>query len=314
MVKIVIIDFHTHILPEQITNNPDSFAERDDYFGFLYTPTPANHTKQFFVTYQQAIEQMDKDGVDKIVIQGWPFISHEHCVLQNDYIMEAMNAYPNRIIGFCVVNPNHGLNAKREVKRCIQAGMAGVGELDPYGQRFSLKDDNFLKISDICIDADIPLSIHISEPVGDFYFGKSDVPLNDYVYLIMAKPLLKVILPHWGGGLPFYELMPDISKAFGNVYYDTAASPLICSPQVYMSTINLVGDSRILFGTDYPLLLYPKKEEQPNFLSMVNEIKSEIKDKQALENVLGKNALRLLGMAEEGSETTCIYPNMFKRE
>ncbi|KUO53328.1 MAG: hypothetical protein APF76_08775 [Desulfitibacter sp. BRH_c19] len=310
----MIVDFHTHILPEQITSDPASFALRDDYFGFLSTSTPANHTKQFFATYKQAIKQMDKDGVDKIVIQGWPFLSHEYCVMQNDYIMEAMKAYPDRIIGFCVVNPNDGLNAQREVKRCLQAGMAGVGELDPYGQRFSLKDENFLIISDLCIDADIPLSIHISEPVGDFYFGKSDVSLNDYVYLIMAKPLLKVILPHWGGGLPFYELMPEISKAFTNVYYDTAASPLICSPAVYMSTINLVGHRRILFGTDYPLHLYPQKEKQPNFLSMVNEVKDEIKDKEALDNVLGKNALRLLGLAGEGSENTCIYPSMFQRE
>lgn len=310
----MIVDFHTHILPEQIVKDPAGFALRDDYFGFLSMTTPANHTQQFFVTYKEAIQQMNTDGVDKIVIQGWPFMSHEYCVMQNNYVIEAMKTYPDRIIGFCVVNPNDGINAQREVKRCIQAGMAGVGELDPYGQSFSLRDDNFLKICDLCIDFNIPISLHISEPVGPFYFGKSDVALDDYVHLIMAKPLLKVILAHWGGGLPFYELMPEISKAFTNVYYDTAGSPLICSPKIYMSTINLVGHRKILFGTDYPLLLYPNSEKRPNFITMINEIRTQIQIKEALDDVLGKNALRLLGLLKEGGENTCSYPMLGRGE
>ncbi|MBS3970781.1 MAG: amidohydrolase family protein [Clostridia bacterium] len=310
----MIVDFHTHILPEQIVKDPKGFAMRDDYFGFLSMATPANHTKQLFATYKEAAQQMDKDGVDKIVIQGWPFLSHEYCVMQNDYVLEAMKAYPDRIIGFCVVNPNDGINAHGEVKRCIQAGMAGVGELDPYGQSFSLGDDSFLKICDLCMDFHIPISLHISEPVGAFYFGKSDVPLNDYVNLVMAKPLLKVILAHWGGGLPFYELMPEISKAFTNVYYDTAASPLICSPQVYMSTINLVGHRKILFGTGYPLLLYPQSGKQADFITMINEIRTQIQFKEALDDILGKNALRLLGLLKEGGEKTCPYPMLDRGE
>ncbi len=296
-----IIDVHAHILPENIVKNPSAFALMDDYFGYISTPTPANFAKQCFVTYEQAIKQMDKDGIDIIAIQGWPMGSYECCVMQNDNTLEAMKAYPDSVMGFCIVNPNDGINAIREVKRCLEAGMVGVGELDPYGQRFSLDNETLLKICDICVDYDVPLSIHISEPVGEFYFGKSNVPLNDYVNLIMKKPYLKVILPHWGGGLPFFELMPDIRKSFENVYYDMAASPLLCTPDIYENTINIVGAEKLLFGTDYPLVLYPDKEGEPGFANFLDEVKANISDEKNLNNILGNNFLRLLNKKEGGN-------------
>ncbi|MEW6623643.1 MAG: amidohydrolase family protein [Bacillota bacterium] len=289
----MLIDVHTHLLPEQISKNPQAFAEVDDYFGFLTTPSPFNTTVQCFASYQEAVRQMDLDGVDMAVIQGWPLIPHEYCVMQNDYTLEAMKAYPGRFLGFGAVNPTEGINALREVQRCAGAGMAGIGELDPCGQGFSLRDENFLKICDLCVDLDLVMCIHISEPVGNFYPGKSSVSLADYVNLIQAKPLLKVILPHWGGGLPFYELMPEISAAFTNVYYDTACSPLLCSPAVYNATINLLGSEKVMFGTDYPLLLYPNRENRPGFAGMIKEIQDQIGEEKSLKNILGQNAMGL---------------------
>jgi predicted TIM-barrel fold metal-dependent hydrolase len=215
-----------------------------------------------------------------------------------------MKAYPDRIMGFCVVNPKDGINALREVKRCLEAGMVGVGELDPYGQRFRLDDEYLLKICNICVDYDVPISLYISEPVGEFYFGKSNVPLNDYVNLIIKKPSLKVILPHWGGGLPFYELMPDLKRFFSNVYYDMAASPLLCKPQIYENTINIIGDEKILFGSNFPLILYPDKQSKPDFANFLTELKTYVLDELKLNNILGANFLRLLG--RKGEECNCL--------
>lgn len=197
----MIIDIHTHILPEEVSDNPSAFAKKDDYFAFLTTPSPANHTEQRYATYQEAVTQMDTDGLDALAIQGWGMLSHELCVEQNTYTLEAMKAYPTRIIGFGIVHPKGGKKALDEVERCLAAGMAGIGEIDPYGQRFSLDDPTFLRICDMCIEAGALMNIHISETIGHSYFGKSDIPLNEYVALIKKKPDLQIIMAHYGGGL-----------------------------------------------------------------------------------------------------------------
>ena len=52
---------------------------------------------------------------------------------------------------------------------------------------------------------------------------------------------MTVIAAHWGGGLPFYALMPEVREALENVYFDTAASHLLYDATVYRRVIELVG-------------------------------------------------------------------------
>jgi predicted TIM-barrel fold metal-dependent hydrolase len=98
------------------------------------------------------------------------------------------------------------------------------------------------------------LSLHVSEPVGHVYPGKgNDTPGAAYKFIV-ASGELKVILAHLGGGLPFYELMPEVRQALSNAWYDTAAVPFLYRPEVYGAVATMSGAQRILFGSDWPLL------------------------------------------------------------
>jgi predicted TIM-barrel fold metal-dependent hydrolase len=68
-----------------------------------------------------------------------------------------------------------------------------------------------------------------------------------------AFPEATIVCAHWGGGLPFYELMPEVRSALGNVYYDTAASPLLYDASILPLLARLVPH-KICFGSDFPLL------------------------------------------------------------
>ena len=52
-------------------------------------------------------------------------------------------------------------------------------------------------------------------------------------------PSLKLILAHWGGGLPFFENNQRLKKRLSNVYYDTSASPLLYASSVFRQVIML---------------------------------------------------------------------------
>jgi predicted TIM-barrel fold metal-dependent hydrolase len=131
----------------------------------------------------------------------------------------------------------------------------------------------------------IPLMLHVNELLGHSYPGKGMTPLERFYELILSFPNLPILLAHWGGGLPFYELMPEVVKAMTNVYYDTAASPFLYSKKIYAIVSEIVGARKILFGTDFPLIS-PRRYFQ--------ELKESGLSKEDRENILGLNFLRLI--------------------
>jgi uncharacterized protein len=134
-------------------------------------------------------------------------------------------------------------------------------------------------------DEDIPLCLHVNEPVGHPYPGKYDPGLGALYAVIADHPDATVIFSHWGGGLLFYELMPEVSGALKNCYYDTAATPYLYTEGIYETARNIIGSRRILFGTDFPLLS-PGRYLEP--------IRKCIADEEARADILGGNAARLL--------------------
>ena len=67
-------------------------------------------------------------------------------------------------------------------------------------------------------------------------------------------PDTNIICSHWGGGLPFYSLMPEITDSLKNVYFDTSASTLLYDKKIFDISVSLIGSKKILFGSDFPLV------------------------------------------------------------
>lgn len=220
---------------------------------------------------------------------GWGWTDHALCVEQNDYMIEVVRRYPTRIVGFAAIQPTAGPAALAEVERCVKAGLRGIGELMPHGQGFTLDQTPLLApLAELAVSLDVPILTHTSEPVGHSYPGKGQVTLRTALHLATSYPGLKLICAHWGGGLPFYHLMPEVAAACRNVWYDTAASPYLYDPRIYDVARALVGADRILFGTDFPLLRIARCARQVTASSLTA-------DEQGA--VLGGNAARLLGLS-----------------
>lgn len=293
----LIFDVHTHYTPPSMKDNLKAFAEKEPYWGLLITPDPVNHTEQGWATPERMIADMDRGGVDKAVILGVYRQTAENARETNDETLEIMRRYKDRILGFGVVAPHPLDKALDELKRCVDNGMLGIGELNPYGQGISFDDPNFLKIVEACIDAGIVLNLHVSEEVGHFYLGKSTTRLLDYYHLACRYPELKLVLAHWGGGLIFYEIVPEVQQNLKNVYYDLAATPLLYPTQsIFNVALQCVSHKKLLYGSDYPLIVYPKKQKEPDFRPFLDEIKEMGLPEEVYADVMGKNAARLFGM------------------
>ncbi len=285
----VIIDFHTHVFSPRIKKNRSKYIDSDPGFAILYSDK-----KSKLATADELIDSMDKAGVDVSVIVNIGWVTHEMCVETNDYILESVARYPGRLIGFCSVQPNSYQAAIAEIERCAGAGARGVGEIRPDIQLFDLRDEELMApICDVLRRHGLILLTHASEPVGHDYPGKG-VITPEMIYPFIARfPDLTLVCAHWGGGLPFYALMPEVKQAMSNVYFDTAASPYLYSPQVYSQVAQLVGSDRILFGSDYPLLAQNR---------LLEEIASSGLPDDAKDLILSGNARRLLDTAVGGEQ------------
>jgi predicted TIM-barrel fold metal-dependent hydrolase len=279
----MIIDFHTHVFPPQIKQNRKKYIELDPCFTILYSDPKAK-----IATADELIASMDKAGVDVSVITNIGWTTHELCLETNDYIMESVARYPERLIGFGAVQPQSPQGAVAEIERCAKAGLKGIGEMRPDIQLLDLTDEMIMApFVEALKKHKLILLTHASEPVGHDYAGKGIITPDLLYPFITSFPDLTIVCAHWGGGLPFYALMPEVKKAMANVFFDTAASPFLYAPEIYNQVIQLVGADKILFGSDYPLL------EQKR---LIEEIKALKLDGETENLILSGNARRLLGI------------------
>jgi predicted TIM-barrel fold metal-dependent hydrolase len=246
----VIIDFHTHIFPPDFSRRLGDLRRRDKTVKALFRDDNVR-----VATAQELLKRMDLDGVDRAVVMGLGWSDQALAREMNDYLLESAALYPDRLIPFCSVNPAWGEAALREVERCTLGGAKGIGEIHPDSQEFNLGVPQLVRpLVNLAQQLGLIMMVHSSEPVGHDYPGKGQTTPNLLYRFIRAFPEARIVCAHWGGGLPFYGLMPEVSDALANVYFDTAASPLLYHPDVFTAVHNIVGPERILMGSDYPLV------------------------------------------------------------
>ncbi len=83
------------------------------------------HLMPSFHTAKDRIKIMDKFHIDKTVVflGAGGLLRLNDFVDANNFIIEAMKEFPQRLIGFCIVNPLYKNEALNEVDRCINRGL-----------------------------------------------------------------------------------------------------------------------------------------------------------------------------------------------
>ena len=279
----MVIDAHCHVLPPGFQERRARLLARDATFATLFAKRTAA-----MATAEELIEAMDQAEVSRAIVMGMGWTDQDLAREANDYILEAASKYPDRLTGFCSVNPAWGPTAIEEVGRCAKDGAKGIGELHPDTQELDITE--IADLAQFMSEAKrlgLPVVVHSSEPVGHQYPGKGATTPDKLYRLIENFRDNTIICAHWGGGLPFYALMPEVPEVLKNVYFDMAASPFLYEPGVVPMVAGLVGPEKILFGTDFPLI------QPQRLLRYLEEAGLEPK---AHEAILHGNAARLLGL------------------
>ena len=280
----MLIDCHTHLFPPDIRSARERFFPGETAFELLY-----GDPRSRMVGVRELIGAMDAGGLDRAVVFGFPWRQAEIFRRHNDYIMEAVDAYPDRLVGMACFEAVHP-EAEAETRRCLDGGLRGVGELAFYENGITAASmEKLARVMAVCRERGVPMMLHTNEPVGHNYPGKAPNTLRQIYELVRRFPQNRIILAHWGGGLFFYHLLKkEVKDALRNVYFDTAATPYLYDPAIWSAACSIIGADRILFGTDYPLL----KPER-----YLEEIEAAGVHPMDRKRILGDNAAALWGAA-----------------
>jgi predicted TIM-barrel fold metal-dependent hydrolase len=278
----VIVDFHTHVFPPAVIAQRGAFCARDPTFAELYGDPAAK-----LASLEDLVASMEGAGIDLSVALGFAWRDQADCRRHNDYLLAASASSGGRVVPFCAAQPaGDGAAFRDEVSRCAEAGARGLGELRPEDQGYGLLSEAGELLARAALEYGLVLLFHVSEPVGHAYPGKGGLRPWELAGFAARYPEVPVVAAHWGGGLPFYRLMPEVASATANVYFDTAASALLYGDAVYEVGTSLASAERVLFGSDFPLLSQTKSRRK---------VEASRLGARAKRLVLGGNAERLLG-------------------
>jgi predicted TIM-barrel fold metal-dependent hydrolase len=196
-----------------------------------------------------ALAHMDWMGVDRaFLVQGPMYGFH------NRYVAGAVSRWPDRFLGFAIVDPTKGDAAVDELTGCWERGLRGLKIEWPAAQgmapKVSLTGEQEWKVWRRARELGLVLYLHLLH-------GTDQV---EGVRRIAGELGLTIVIAHLGGApADGWQDQVALAKEEG-VYIGCSAVPFATREdypapracELLAEAVDIVGSDRIMWGSDYP--------------------------------------------------------------
>jgi predicted TIM-barrel fold metal-dependent hydrolase len=195
---------------------------------------------------------MDHAGVQFGLLSAWS-APHQSPLISNDQVAGWVSRHQHRFAGLAAVNLDKPMEAVRELRRCVsELGFKGL-RVVPWLWNAPPTDRRYYPLFATCVELNVPFFTQVGHtgPLRPSETGRP-IPYIDQVALDL--PELVIVGGHIG--YPWTEEMVAVARKHPNVYIDTSAYTAKRYPPElvdYMRTKS--GRQRVLFGTNYPMIL-----------------------------------------------------------
>lgn len=201
------------------------------------------------------VAAMDAGGIDRSLICAW--VAPRNVMISNDEVAAFVSEAPQRLIGVGSVDISKPMQAIREIRRCVhELGFKAIRVL-PWLWEVPPTDRRFYPVYTACADLGIPFCTQIGH-TGPLLPSEPGRPLYlDQVALDF--PELVIVGGHIG--YPWTEEAIAVATKHENVYIDTSAYTVRRYPTALVEFMAGHGRHKVLFGTNYPMILPHKALE-----------------------------------------------------
>ncbi len=296
----MIIDAHSHWLPEEIIANAHFFSKA---WGDI----------------EAQVEAMEKAGVDKAVLTYPTSDAHirmgslkKIVEIYNERVAAILKVRPDKFIGAAILPVDDKDAMLDEFKRATEElGFKAVSLATSLNGVY-LDDESYFPLYEKAQARKIPIFVHaqIVKPIGSERVSDPLLtPVIEYIFetticigkLLMAQAFerfknLNFIFGYFGGVTPFiahrydatYKMLRSIdfvkdlkglpSQYLKTIYVDTSGDRTAAN---FISSLELFGPGHILWGSDYPA-----KKDIAGSMEVLDRLKLTEEDKK---NILGGN-------------------------
>jgi len=195
----------------------------------------------------------------------------------NQWLAEAIQRFPGRVLGYCFVNPGYGQQALDEIRRYVEDhGFIGIKLYNDY----RATDPVVAPIFELAAKLRVPILYH----AGHVSWLSSPQPnISDAGHLAQAArtfPDTMLICAHICGGGDWEWSIKALREA-KSVYFDTSGS--VADEGTVELAVRTLGPDRVLFACDLSMT------------ASVGRIRGAEISESDRRKVLGENMHRILG-------------------
>lgn len=232
----------------------------------------------------------------------------------NDDIATTVNNYPDKFVGLCTVPMQDTKLAIQELERCMKNGYKGI-QIGSNVNNLNLNETQFDEFWAACESLNAAVLVHPWQMMGQEHMNKYWLPWLVGMPAEISRAIcsmifggifekykkLKVCFAHGGGSfLPTisriehgWECRPDLvaidnehnpKNYLGKFWVDSH----VCDHKMLQYIIDLIGEDKVVQGSDYP---FPLGEAVPGEL-----VRSSPLNKATQEKIMASNAKTWLGI------------------
>lgn len=224
------------------------------------------------------ISSMDQGGITKSLISAW--YAPKNVMISNDEVASFVTQHPSRLFGVGSVDISKPMSAVKEIRRCVDSlGFKAIRIL-PWLWETPPTDRRFYPVYAACCELGVAFCTQIGH-TGPLMPSEVGRPIYlDQVALDF--PELVIVAGHIG--YPWTDEAIAVATKHENVFIDTSAYTVKRYPTPLIEYMRHHGRTKVMFGSNYPMILQAKALEDINTLGL---------DDEAKELFLGKNAQRV---------------------
>ncbi len=214
------------------------------------------------IPIEMTLAMMDQGGVDRSLISAW--VAPRNVMISNDEVAGFVEKAPDRLVGVGSVDISKPMEAVREIRRCVnELGFKAIRVL-PWLWEVPPTDRRFYPVYTACCDLGVPFCTQIGH-TGPLMPSEVGRPIYlDQVALDF--PELNIVAGHIG--YPWTDEAIAVATKHENVYIDTSAYTARRYPQALVEFMRGHGRNKVLFGTNYPMIMPAKALENLSELAL----------------------------------------------
>ena len=232
-------------------------------------------TENLEVPVEFTVSAMKNANVSKALIAAW--YGPDGDLISNEDVKSCIDQHPDLFAGLASVDLRKPVEGVRTLRKYVKEHDFKGLRIVQWLWDMPCTDPLYYPLLAECVDLDVPICLQVGL-TGPLCTSRTGQP-SHIERIALDFPDLKIVCGHIGS--PWHLEMIAYARKFPNVYIDTSAYMPKRYPHELVEYMKSSGKTKVMFGSNFPMLLPRECLKQLDLLALDDETKSHFLYKNA---------------------------------